>query len=311
MILRWQISAGEITEWLPPLLYAFAVLASAWTLHDARRRFPLYAVLALTLATLIHTPVVLPLYLIARTFKPRAASNDETPDATDTEETEAAGTVDERAPVAVETDTVAVETDATAVETDATAAVETGASVVVAGSEAIPAGDGEEASTQLPPARTPVRLKRYALPLIYASALLSAGAIYFYRDYHSFDAHLARATNARLLNRRDAAIREYRAALRISDDAHTHKLLALQLSDDGQREAALAELRAAERGGETDELLTLRLASTLDALGRAAEAASEYRKFLQGSACARPSPHERCAEAAARLAQAEGGAHAR
>ena len=69
MISRWQISAGEVTEWLPPLLYAAAVLASAWVLFDARRRgFRVYAVALWTLATLIYTPIVLPLYLITRIY---------------------------------------------------------------------------------------------------------------------------------------------------------------------------------------------------------------------------------------------------
>lgn len=301
MILRWQISAGEITEWLPPLLYALATLASAWVLHDARRRrFPLYAVVACTLATLIYAPVVLPLYLLARMFKPRPASNDNNAAHTVApEETETTGAGDAR-PAKVETDAAIDATGRAAIPDD-------GEQVA-----AHPDDAGERVAVQTPtPVRTPLRLKRFAPSLIYACLLLFAGAIYFYRDYHSFDAHLARATNARLLNRRDAAIREYRAALRHTDDAHTHKLLALQLADDGQTEAALYELRAAERGGEPDELLTLRIASTLDALGRAGEAAGEYQKFLQGSSCARPSPHARCAEAAARLGQTQGGAVAR
>jgi len=64
---RWQISVGQISEWLPPLLYAAAVLISAWVLSDARRcrRFSLPAVAAWTFATLISPPVILPLYLLA------------------------------------------------------------------------------------------------------------------------------------------------------------------------------------------------------------------------------------------------------
>ena len=156
--------------------------------------------------------------------------------------------------------------------------------------------------------RVPLWRRKLALPLLYALALLAFGALYFYRDYHSFDAHLARAANARLLNQRAAAIREYRAALRLSDDAHTHRLLAVQLAEDGQTEAALAELRAAERagGGDEDALLPYRIAHTLDALGRRAEADLEYQKFTQGSLCALPSPDARCAEASARVEQRQG-----
>gem|GEM_PF-564938 len=275
---------------MTPLLFAFAALASAWVLHDARRRrFPLYAVAAWTLAALIYAPIVLPLYLIARTFKPLPATNDAAPETTPPEE---ANTADE-------------------VETNVADHVETDAAAVVAARGDMPDDDGEPVAARPPGIRLSLRLKRLAPSFIYAFALLSAGAIYFYRDYHSFDAHLARATRARLLNRRDITIREYRAALRISDDAHTHKLLAVQLAEDGQTEAALAEFRAALRGGEPDELLTYRIASALDALGRAGEAADEYQKFLRGGSCAPPSPHALCAEAASRLGQTQGGAVAR
>jgi tetratricopeptide (TPR) repeat protein len=290
---RWQISAGEITVWLTPLLFAFAALASAWVLHDARRRFPLYAVAAWTLATLVHAPVVLPLYLIARIFKPRPPADAPAPESTSTEQTDLAA-ADDRETAADDSE-----------ETAAGDSEETAAATPGAAHEETPNADGEPANDDVaassPVTRAPFRLARYAPPLLYAFALLSAGAIYFYRDHHSFDAHLARAANARLMNRRDAAIREYRAALRLIDDAHTHKLLAVQLAEDGQTEAALAELRAAERGGEPDEHLPLRIAYALDALGRPAEAADEYRKFLRSGSCARPSPDERCAEAAARV----------
>ncbi|HEX8131542.1 MAG TPA: hypothetical protein VF527_20770 [Pyrinomonadaceae bacterium] len=301
---RWQISAGQITEWLPPLLYAFAVLASAWVLHDARRRFPAYAVAAWTLATLIYAPIVLPLYLIARIFKPSPAAHDAAPETTASTETREADPEETCTADRVETGAAGLNemsgTDVVAagVEIDA----DTGEDVAADHVEPVAAADAPQM------ARMPFRFKRYAPSLLYTFALLCAGAVYFYRDYYSFDAHLTRAANARLVNRRDDAIREYRAALRIIDDAHTHKLLAVQLAEGGQTESALAEFRAAERGGEPDELLALRIASALDALGRAKEAAGEYQKFLQGSLCVRPAPDARCAEAAARLGQMQGGA---
>lgn len=275
MTTRWQISAGELTEWLPPLLYAFSALASAWVLCDARRRrFRLYAVAAWTLATLVHAPVVLPLYLVARTFKPsplppEAAAAAET---TPPEETEQAG-LDE-----------------------------TGATATPSAREETTEDSGRQVARRRARAiRLSRQLKRHAPSLIYAGALLFAGAIYFYRDHHSFDAHLARATNARLVNLHTDAIREYRAALRHADDAHTRKLLAVQLAEAGQTEAALAEFRAAERGGDPDELLPYRVAAALDKLGRRAEAAAEYRKFLRSGVCSRPSPIANCVEAAARV----------
>ncbi len=265
------------------LLFAFAALASAWVLHDARRRFPLYAVAAWTLATLVYAPVVLPLYLVARIFKPH---QDAAPETTTPPETGVAGLT----------------------ATGGDEPEETGAADTVAARGEFIGDTGEQVVPRLPRAiRVSLHIKRNALPISYALALLSAGAIYFYRDYHSFDAHLVRATDAGLLNRRDAAIREYRAALRHADDAHTRKLLGLQLAEGGQMEAALVEFRAAERGGEPDELLPYRVASALAALGRTTEAAGEYQKFLQSSLCVRSSPDARCVEAAARIRQIRGG----
>lgn len=267
MISRWQISAGELSEWLPPLLYAAAVLLSAWVLTDARRRgFSFYAVALWTLATLISTPVFLPLYLITRIFTRKRDAPPQTLQAS-TPLADTSDAADSPAHASVSDDA------------DAQALAQT---------------------TKDTPSPVPRRL---ALPLVYALALLSTGALYFYRDYHSFEAHLARATNARLLNQRAATLREYRAALRLSDDAHTHKLLAVQLAEDGQTEAALAEFRAAERLGEPDALLPYHIAHALDALGRPEEADLEYQKFTQGSLCAEASPDARCAEASARVQQ--------
>jgi tetratricopeptide (TPR) repeat protein len=278
LISRWQISAGEISEWLPPLLYAAAILVSAWVLSDARRRkLPSYAVAAWTLATLIAPHIVLPLYLIARIFT-------RTPDAT---------------PQTLEASTSPAGTKTGDAQADDST---THAQISNDTEEQVAAAESPE------DIRAPRwRRRKLALPLLYALALLSIAAIYFYRDYHSFDAHLARAANARLLNQRAATIREYRAALRLSDDAHTHKLLAVQLAEDGQLEAALAEFRAAARRGEPDELLPLHTAHMLNALGRTAEARLEYQKFLREDLCTRPAPDARCQEAAARAEQIQNG----
>jgi hypothetical protein len=92
---------------------------------------------------------------------------------------------------------------------------------------------------------------RYALPLLYALVSLSAIGIFFYLDSRSVDAHLARATQAKLVDDANTAIREYRKALTLEDDPHTHKLLAIELANAGQLEEANLEFRIAEQGGET------------------------------------------------------------
>ena len=142
---------------------------------------------------------------------------------------------------------------------------------------------------------------RLAPTLAYLTAVLLVGGIYFYRDYVSFDAHFARARRAQLYNQGERAVREYRAALRLRDDAHTRKLLGVELSEAGRWEEALAELRAAERGGEPDGSLAYREALALDKLNRRDEAAQAYRRFLQTRPCARPEPDPLCGDAQARL----------
>lgn len=92
---------------------------------------------------------------------------------------------------------------------------------------------------------------RYSLPLLYAVIALSAIGAYFYFDSRSVDAHLARATRAKLVEDSTTAIREYREALKREDDPHTHKLLAIELANAGYIEEANSEFQLAERGGET------------------------------------------------------------
>jgi hypothetical protein len=94
---------------------------------------------------------------------------------------------------------------------------------------------------------------RYSLPLLYAVIALSAIGAYFYFDSRSVDAHLARATRAKLVEDSTTAIREYRAALKREDDPHTHKLLAIELANAGYISEAITEFRLAQQGGETDD----------------------------------------------------------
>ena len=140
---------------------------------------------------------------------------------------------------------------------------------------------------------------RPALTLIYAVALSALAALYFWHDYRSLDAHLARASGAKLHQQHARAAGEYAAALRLADDPHTHKLLGLELGATGQWADALAELRAAERGSEPDAALPYHIANALAALGRRAEAFGEYRRFLAGSSCTQSPPDARCAGAQA------------
>lgn len=130
------------------------------------------------------------------------------------------------------------------IETDATDETKTGDGAKTGGETKT--GGGEGASVRR------LRLKRRALPLAYALALLAAGAFLFARDYQSFDARLGRARSANLRGRHDRAAEEYRAALRLREDPHTRKLLGLELLKAGRRDEALVELRAAARAGEPD-----------------------------------------------------------
>ncbi|HEV2913957.1 MAG TPA: hypothetical protein VGX92_11815 [Pyrinomonadaceae bacterium] len=141
------------------------------------------------------------------------------------------------------------------------------------------------------------------LPALYLVACLSLIALFFYRDYGSLDAHLWRANNAKLRGPHAKVIAEYRAALRLEDDPHTRKLLAIELAAAGRAEEALAEFRAAERGGEPDEQIPYRMGVLLDTLGRTAEAAIEYDRFLSARACTQAPPDALCVQARARVAR--------
>ena len=92
---------------------------------------------------------------------------------------------------------------------------------------------------------------RYALPILYAAVALLSIRVFFYLDSRSADAHVARATQAKLVYDSKTAIREYRQALAVENNPHTHKLLAIELANAGYVEEAISEFRIAEHGGET------------------------------------------------------------
>jgi tetratricopeptide (TPR) repeat protein len=148
---------------------------------------------------------------------------------------------------------------------------------------------------------------RRTLPLLYLLVMLTLGSLYFYMDWRSVDAHLARANQARVREQREQVIAEYRAALRLEDDAHTHNLLAQELKAVGRPDEALAEFRTAERMGEADDELSYNIAMLLEELKRPAETRPEYERFLNSSLCAEI-PHDvRCAAAKIRLKELEQG----
>jgi hypothetical protein len=140
---------------------------------------------------------------------------------------------------------------------------------------------------------SPVRL-RVLLPAAYGLILLTLVGLYVYRDYQTVDAHLARAKQAKVMNRPASAIREYRAALGLEDNPHTHKLLGIELAETKQWVEALRELRAAESGGEPDDSLPFRIAQALEATGQTNEALAEFKKFLARNACTEAPPDPRC-----------------
>lgn len=138
---------------------------------------------------------------------------------------------------------------------------------------------------------------RLVAPLLYGTLLLSLVGVYLYRDYEKVDAHLARATQAKLVFRRDKTIREYQAALKLEDNPHTHKLLGIELADAGLWNEALVEFRTAESGGEPDEALPFRIGQALEAVSLLSEARSEYQRFLHSHACTQSLTDLRCEQA--------------
>lgn len=110
----------------------------------------------------------------------------------------------------------------------------------------------------------PPKRWRFSLPLLYAAIALVTIGSYFYFDSRSVDAHLARATQAKLIEDSTTAIREYRQALALEDNPHTHKLLAIELANAGFIDEAISEFRVAEQGGETCQPPDFRCAAALE-----------------------------------------------
>jgi hypothetical protein len=261
---RWQISGGELFELTRPAAFALSALVSTWTLTSARRRgFALYAVAAWTLSALFYPLIILPIYLIVRSARRRQQQQED-------------------------------------------AATHAGQSEEVAATSSEPAPEPAFEQSSAPEQavaeqQSASRWRRALLPIVYLLAVLSTGAFLYYRDAQSIDARLARANRSRLLGQTGKTIEEYRAALKLEENAHTRNLLGIELLAAGQTEAALAEFRAAEQGNEPDDQLFYRIATTLDALNRPAEAAPEYQKFLATRRCGQSYPDPQCEAARARV----------
>ena len=126
---------------------------------------------------------------------------------------------------------------------------------------------------------------RFVVPTAYLALLLGIFAVYQYRDRRSVDSHLAEASFAKVSSDQLTAITQYREALKIEDNAHTHKLLALSLMEAGDLNGAITEFRTALAGGEPDDLIHFYLGNELDKLSRKDEAVVEYQKFLNSKTC--------------------------
>ena len=135
---------------------------------------------------------------------------------------------------------------------------------------------------------------RFLVPFCYGLIVAGGIAFYLYNQTRGVDVHLAQAAYAKLRGNRVKAIAEYRAALREEDDPHIRKLLGVELFEAGNLTEALAELQRAESGGEDDDLVILRIASLLDALGQPHRARLEYERFLLSPLCTQPVPDKRC-----------------
>lgn len=274
MSLRWQISAGELFELTRPAAFALSALVSAWVLASARRQgFPIYTVAAVTLATLFYPLVILPLYLIARAARRQPKTSAQT--------------------------AAQLETTGDAPPVEQTTEPDSKPAVTTTTDDAATTASSERTRQKSAPV-TAQRLRR-TLPLLYLFVVLSSGALLYFLDAQSVDAHLARANRARVLGQREKTIRELRAALRLEENGHTRNLLGIELAEAGQPEEALAEFLAAERAGEPDDELPHRIATTLDALNRHAEAVPEYQKFLNTRRCTDAYPDPQCEAARARV----------
>lgn len=147
--------------------------------------------------------------------------------------------------------------------------------------------------------KSPPSRWRFGLPLLYALIATGAVMLFFSSDSRSVDAHLARATQAKLVDDTQTAIREYRQALSLEDDAHTHKLLAIELANAGEVSAAITEFRVARDKGEPDDLISFQLGLLHERAQQTTEAQTEFSRFLESETCRRG--EKRCEAARSKI----------
>jgi tetratricopeptide (TPR) repeat protein len=126
---------------------------------------------------------------------------------------------------------------------------------------------------------------RFTIPILYLSLILATFAVYEYRDSRSADSHIARASFAKVSSHPMTAIQEYRRALEVEDNPHTHKLLALSLMEMGFASEAIIEFRRAEAGGEPDDAIHYYLGDLLEKNDHRSESIIEYKKFVTSKTC--------------------------
>ena len=143
---------------------------------------------------------------------------------------------------------------------------------------------------------------RFLVPLLYGVAVVTSVMVYNFWNRNSVDSHLARAAQADLLGDRVRAVREYKQALTLEDNAHTHKLLAIQFAEMSLWLEAIGEFRLAEAGGEPDDLIHYRLGQVMERINNEGEARWEYEKFLLTESCTREPVNSRCNLSQERLA---------
>ncbi len=143
---------------------------------------------------------------------------------------------------------------------------------------------------------------RFLVPLVYGLMVVTSVIVYNFWNRNSVDSHLARAAQANLVSDHVRAVREYKQALALENNPHTHKLLAIQLAETGMWSEAIAEFRLAEAGGEPDDLIHYRLAQIMEQINNEGEARLEYETFLLTEACTREPVNSRCNLSQERLA---------
>jgi len=133
------------------------------------------------------------------------------------------------------------------------------------------------------PARS--RRWRWLLPLVYAAILLAGIGLYHNHESSRVDVYLAKATQSKLVEDHATAIGEYRAALTIENNAHVHKLLAVELMQVGYFSEAISEFRLAQKGGEPDDYIHHNLGLLFERIELYGQSRLEFEEFLLTETC--------------------------